>query len=129
MKEIQAIPDSEMDILKIIWENGGTIIFANLLDKLEACNKNWKRTTVQTFLSRMIERDIVSFRKIGRNTEYSALITEEEYLISQTEAFVKKMYRGNSKSLISALIKHDDITQEDIDEIKSFWNKGGDMHE
>lgn len=121
--------DSEMEIMKIIWGNGGPIIFANLLETLETKNIHWKRTTVQTFLSRMIEKNIVAYKKISRNSEYSALISEEEYLVSQTKAFVKKMYNGNSKSLISALLKHDNFLTEDMEEIKNFWNEGEGINE
>lgn len=129
MSAIQTMSDSEMEIMKIIWESGGSILLANLLEIIEARNKKWKRSTVQTFLSRMVEKNRVTFKKTGRATEYLSLISEEEYLAEQTEAFVQKMYNGSSKSLVSALLKRDRLTTKDIEDIKTFWNEGEDIHE
>ncbi len=109
--------------MQIIWEHGGSILVSELLETILVKNKNWKRTTVQTFLSRMVEKNYLTYKKNGRNSEYSALISEEEYIVQQTEVFVQKMYKGSPKNLVSALLKHDSLTTKDIDELKDFWNR------
>lgn len=124
MDKIQEISDSEKEIMKIIWENGGSILLTSLLEMLDTKNRNWKRTTVQTFLTRLIEKNILTYRKNGRNSEYIALLSEDEYMAEQTKVFLHKVYNGNVKNLVSTLLQQDSLTSDDFEELKKFWNGG-----
>lgn len=124
MDKIQAISDSEKEIMNIIWENGGSILLTSLLEILDTKNRNWKRTTVQTFLTRLIEKNILTYRKNGRNSEYIALLSEDEYMVEQTKLFLHKVYNGNVKNLVSTLLQQGSLTSDDFEELKKFWNGG-----
>ena len=49
----------------------------------------------------------VLFNKIGHRNKYTAIVSEDEYQSSQTETFLHKVYEGNAKGLVSALIQKD----------------------
>lgn len=118
------ISESEKLIMKIIWDNGNEILFGELTEKPEVLDNGWKRTTILTFLSRLTEKKFLSVTKEGRINRYTALVSEEDYLSEQTKSFVQKVYGGNVQGLLSSLLKRDMLTEEDIDEIKDFWNGG-----
>jgi predicted transcriptional regulator len=124
MNKFQAMSDSEQEIMKIIWSNGGSILFTPLLETLANQKKDWKKTTVQTFLMRLIEKNILTYQKSGRKSEYIALLSEDDYRLEQTKAFLNKTYGGNAKNLVSSLLKQDYLTHDDFEELKQFWNGG-----
>ncbi len=128
MEKFQAMSDSEIEIMQIIWANKGSILFAELLNELESKQKNWKPNTVLTFLARLSDKGILTTEKKGRLNVYISLVSENDYLEAQAKTFLDKVYGGNVKGLISALLKSDGLSSQDFDELKTFWNEGGDVN-
>ena len=125
MKLNQQMSDSERELMKIIWENGGSIFIAELLERVEENNKGWKRSTVLTFLTRLTEKGFIKTEKYKRKNKYIATLSESEYMEEQTTVFLHKVYDGNAKKLVSTLLKQDRITSKDFEELEKFWNKDG----
>ncbi len=128
MEKFQAMSDSEIEIMHIIWANKGSVLFAELLSEVELKQKSWKPNTILTFLTRLSDKGILTTEKRGRLNVYIALVSEDDYLEAQAKTFLDKVYGGNVKSLISALLRSDGVSSQDFDELKAFWNKGGDMN-
>lgn len=117
------ISDSELELMKIIWRNGGTALFARIMSELDKNGNEWKKNTVLTLLSRLMDKGFLTIRKIGRRNEYSALVCEEDYLAAQTKNFLAKVYEGDVTELISTLVHQDMISPDDFDTIKNFWKE------
>ena len=122
---IAQISDSEMEIMQIIWSSNGVIMFAQLMEELEVKGSKWKPNTVLTFLVRLEEKGVISSVKNGRTKEYTPILSENEYLETQAKTFLQKVYGGNVKGLVSALLKQESMTKQDFDELSEFWRKGG----
>ena len=123
MKKYQTISESEKEIINIIWKNGGDIFVSDLLEKLKINNKNWKRTTISTFASRLIEKGFLKTEKYGRTIKYITTISENEYLAFQTKNFVDEVFSGSVKGLLNSLFSQDCLKSDEIEDIKEFWNK------
>jgi len=95
----QQISESELVLMKIIWKNGGTALYALIMKELEKEGNEWKNNTVLTLLARLVEKKFLKVKKVGRRNEYVAAITEQEYQIMQTHSFLDKVYGGNVKNL------------------------------
>ena len=80
MEEIQGMSDAEKEIMEIIWNSGGSIYIAELLEKAEENGRGWKRTTIRTFITRLMEKGFIISTRRGRMSEYTAAVTREEYL-------------------------------------------------
>ncbi len=117
------ISDAEMEIMRIIWELDREVTTKELTELLP----EKKLTTISTLAGRLISKGALTSEKIGRSHahKYRALITEDEYKAMETRSFLRSIHRGSVKSLISALFRDEDLTKEDIDELRSFINKGG----
>lgn len=124
MGNVQQISDSELEIMRIIWSNKGSALFADIIKKLNEKDKDWRTNTVLTFLSRLVEKELLIVKKRGRLNEYIALVSESEYLTEQTKTFLDKVYSGNAKNLVSSLLKQDYLTSDDFAELNKFWNGG-----
>ena len=120
---MQQISESELVLMKIIWKNGGTALYSYVMEELEKEQNEWKKNTVLTLLSRLIEKQFLKTKKIGRRNEYVAVVTEQEYQTMQTHNFLDKVYGGDVKHLVSALLQQDMLSADELKEIERFWAK------
>lgn len=123
MSKIQRMSDAEKEVMQIIWAAGGSISSAWLLDELKSRNKDWKPNTVLTFLARLIEKGILTAQKHGRANEYIPLVSEKEYKQSEARSFLDSVYDGSVKKFISALYEGDDLTTDEINDLKKWFSQ------
>ena len=126
---MQQISDYELELMKVIWNNDGSALYAEIVSALSVKGMNWTKNTIITLLARLVDKGYLKTSKIGRRNQYTALVSEGEYRITQTEQFVNKIYEGDVKGLVSALIRTDHLTEEDYEELKAFWEKAGEPNE
>ncbi len=93
------------------------------MEELKNEQSEWKKNTVLTLLSRLVEKKYLKVKKFGRRNEYKALIMETEYQMIQTHSFVDKIYGGNVKSLVSTLLPQNVLSKEELNEIECFWKE------
>jgi len=103
-------------------------MYSEIVQGLEEMNLQWKKNTILTFLSRLVEKKILKVEKVGRRNDYIALLSEEEYRSQQTLNFVGKIYDGNVKGLIAALVEQEAISSEELEELRSHWSKKENEH-
>ena len=119
----QHISESELVLMKIIWRNGGAALYFHIMAELEKEKNEWKNNTVLTLLSRLVEKNFLKVKKIGRRNEYVAAVTETEYQTMQTHSFLDKFYEGSVKNLVSALLRQDILSADELREIEMFWRE------
>lgn len=120
---IQQISESELVLMKIIWNNGRTALYSHIMEELERDSNEWKKNTVLTLLSRLVDKDFLRTAKIGRRNEYKAVVAESEYQAAQTQNFLDRVYGGNVRGLVSTLLQQDILSEEEMKEIEAFWKK------
>ncbi|EPI6126211.1 BlaI/MecI/CopY family transcriptional regulator [Listeria monocytogenes] len=120
---IKSISKSELEVMKIIWDFGRAVQYADVAGKLEEKNYSWKKNTVLTFLTRLVEKNLLNVKKVGRKNEYYALVSENEYLERQTETFVEEIYEGDVKGLITNLVQNDLISPDELEDLQQFWKR------
>ena len=118
---LQQISESELVLMKIIWKNGGTALYSQVIEELEKDSSQWKKNTVLTLLSRLIEKKYLKIRKIGRRNEYIALVAEAEYQTLQTHQFLNRVYSGNVRNLVVTLLRQDVLSEDDMEEVERYW--------
>lgn len=121
---IQQVSDSELELMKIIWANGGTALYAHIMEELVQTGHSWQKNTVITLLSRLAEKGLLKTNKIGRRNEYTAIVPEKDYQAAQTRTFLNKLYEGSAKGLVATLIQKEMLSEEDYEELRRFWERG-----
>lgn len=124
---MQQISDYELELMKIVWANGGKALYADIAKALEDKGTPWTKNTIITLSSRLISKGFLKTNKIGRRNEYTAIVSETEYQAAQTQNFLDKIYEGSAKGLVSTLIEKDLLSPDDIEELKKHW-EGGEDH-
>lgn len=120
---MQQISDYELELMKVIWNNGGTALYAEITAALSEKGMDWTKNTVITLLSRLIDKGLLKTSKIGHRNRYTAIVSSSEYQSSQTENFLNKVYEGNAKGLVSTLIQKDLLSDADYEELMKYWQK------
>ena len=89
---LQQVSDFELELMKIIWENNGTALYAEITDALDKKGLSTTKNTIISLLSRLASKGYLTTNKIGRRNKYTALVSAREYQSMQTTAFIDKIY-------------------------------------
>lgn len=119
MERIKKLPESELEIMMIIWESGDPVTSAYVMEKLPKENK-WANTTVLNFLARLVDRGFLALSKQGRINYYTPLVKEDDYLHQESKSFLDKMHMGSIKNFVAALYDGSAINEEDLIELKKY---------
>lgn len=123
---MQQISDYELELMKMIWANGGTALYAEIVKALEDKGTPWTKNTIITLLSRLANKGFVKTNKTGFRNQYIAIVLETDYQEEQTKSLLNKLYEGNAKGLVSTLIQKDLLSPDDYEDLKKHW-KGGEL--
>lgn len=122
---LQQISDAELEIMKIVWGNQREVtLFSDIMDGLAARGRPCRKNTLIVLLSRLMEKEFLRARKIGRRNEYTPLVSESEYQTAQTARFLNRIYEGSAAGLVSNLIQGDLLTDGEYEELKRLLEKG-----
>ena len=126
---MHSISDYELELMKIIWSNNGNAKYADIVKGLNEKGFTWAKNTIITLLSRLTEKGVLTTKKSGRRNIYVSVVDENHYQGEQVENFLNKIFEGNTKGLVSALIERDLLTASDYNELKSYWKVKGEENE
>ena len=119
-KKAPNISSSELEVLQVLWEAGCPLKIREVCDRLQ--NTDWKYNTVGTFLQRLEEKGAVAATAEGRAKCYTPLIDKQDYAQEQTKNLVSRLYNGSVKDLAVSLFRSEDMTAEDIAEIRKMFD-------
>jgi len=121
MAVIKRLPDTEFELMRIIWSNEPPITTAKIINELGEAN-SWKPQTVLTMLVRLIEKGFLSSERVGKERNYTPIIAERDYMDVETGEFMSR-YRGNSVgSLVKTMYDGKDLSPDELLELKK-WIK------
>ena len=119
MTDIMRLPDTELEIMKVIWESGKTLSTSEVKILLER-SRPWNVSALQTLLNRLIDRGFLESHKEGKNRFYTPLVPEKEYLAVENKAFLEKVNDRSVTKLVASLYDSKSISEEDLDELAAF---------
>lgn len=122
MEEGRRLPDAELEIMQAIWSLQPPVTAAEVQQKV---SRDWKATSVLTFLSRLCDKGFLSCEKQGRSNHYTPLITQESYLQRESCSFVDRLCGGSVKNLVASLSDAGALSARDIDELRAFLDAQG----
>ena len=126
MKKLKKLPDSELKVMMLIWDNTPPVARNILSDQLDV---DWTKPTVLKLLSRLVNKGYLSCEKQGNKNMYTPLISKEEYLADESIAFAKKLENVSLIGLMSALVETRGITKEEVEELEKIIEQYRDSSE
>ena len=92
--------DSELRILDILWEKGGTS--AKQLAEILREQGQWSKTTTYTVIKKCIDKGVVSREE--PNFICCALLTKREAQQMETDELINKMFNGEPDQLVAFVL-------------------------
>jgi BlaI family penicillinase repressor len=117
VKSVPHISDAEWEVMKVLWAK--TPCTANEVIEALEDQTDWKPKTVRTLLNRLAQKQAISYSQENRVYAYFPLVSEDECVKSETESFLKRIYGGAFKPLLVNFLKDDQLSPEDIKELKN----------
>lgn len=114
---------SEFEIMKILWEADHDLILTEILPLAEEkYHKVWKRQTVSTFLSHLIEKGVAESYRKGRYFYYRPIAKEEDYKLTELKNTVDFWCNGSVSNLVSTLCRRENVSEESLAKIEEMLN-------
>ena len=112
--KLPALTDAEQQIMELIWEKDelSATEIRNLLPKKLA------RQTVQTVMTRLVEKGWVTHRSIGRTFVYKAAVERGESLSQRVMELIDSAFDGSADELMLNLIEHRGLTKAEATRIR-----------
>ena len=103
---MEKLSNSESLFMKVIWDADHELSVTELMSILDKkYGKDYKRTSVQTFLMKMELKGFITTRKEGKNSIVVPRITEGDYLAYMSEKDLKFWYQDDLSLYISILCR------------------------
>lgn len=110
------LKNSEWNVLSCLWEESPQTVM-QLVAKLGK-TVGWAKSTTITTLRRMEEKGLITCEIVGKGKSYTPAVEQENAEISETRSFLDRVYRGSVGMMMSAMAKRQELTDEDISELR-----------
>lgn len=124
MKQLPRVTDAEWEIMKVLWANPdcpSSAIVTQLADTV-----GWSPNTTRTLLNRLVEKEAVGSRQEGESRRgylFYPLVSEQEYVKSETKSFMKKLYGGALKPMLANFLQDKKLSAQEIEELKQLFEE------
>ena len=125
MKDYPRLPESELDIMLVVWELKEATAPA-ILERLE---RPLTASALHSYLKRLEEKGYLACRKEGKTNRYTPLVEREAYRRQEGRAILGKLYEGSLKRCAAALHDGGALDQSEVEELRAYLDeleeKGG----
>ncbi len=113
MKRFFDVSEAEREVLEKLWDQEDSIKQSQLLALFEADGKEWKRQTLNTFLSRLEDKGLIS----RENRQVKPVYSREEFNCMRMKAAIDDMYEGRLSNFVAAFVKGNEINESEAKEL------------
>lgn len=111
------LSEAQQEIMDIVWEHGE--VSASEVRDILAEQRSVSRNTVQTLMSRMLEKGWLKYRAIGRAFLYSAAVPKKASMGQKVLELVDSAFGGSAEDLMTALLDYRGLSKEESDRIRN----------
>lgn len=116
---MKKLSEAEFEIMQVLWGHDAPMTSNQLLDEM-GDSRNWKLASLMTVLARMAEKGAVYCDRSTRTNYYSALVSEEEYKLTEGTSFLEKLFHRSAKEFVAALYQGRRMSAKDIQELREY---------
>ncbi len=124
MKQIPSVTDAELEIMRVLWANPdcpSSEVVKQLADKM-----GWSPNTTRTLLNLLVQKEAAGAKQeegSKRTLLYYPVISEQEFLLSETTSFMKKLYGGALKPMLANLLKDRKLNAQEVEDLKALFDE------
>ena len=116
MKEEVKVTNSEWYVMNCLWEKR-TLSLMQLVPLLKE-SAGWSKSTSATMVRRMTEKELICYEENGKTKYFFPKVDKQDVVVQETRDFLQRIYDGSVGMMMSALVRQDDLSAEDIQELQ-----------
>ena len=110
----EKITEAELEVMEVLWEAGQALTLGQIKGALAEKNGD----TVKTLLRRLCAKGAAAQEK-RQVYYYRPLVSREELGCYRTRKLIDKLYAGSARQMVAALVEHDQLSGDDIAELRA----------
>ena len=114
------VSPAEWQVMEVLWQEPHTLME---LVRILADTEGWAKSTVTTLVRRLEQKGVIGYEAEGRTKTFRPIVTREEVVAQQSESLLKRAYNGSLGLFLSTMVRQNDLTREDIDELRAILHK------
>lgn len=120
MTDNRRLPESELDIMLVVWSASNPISAPTILEALE---RKLTASALHSYLKRLEEKGFLSCTKKGKVNTYTALVSREDYRRCEGETMLKKLYNNSLSHFAAALYDGKKVEKEELEELQALLDR------
>ena len=116
------IPDSELDVLKVLWDRERATV-REVLETLRGAGREWSYATVATLLDRLEAKELVASDRSELAYVYSPRVSAQEVRKKRVASLVDKLYEGEPGLLVLHLLKTHGLDAEQAKSVRALLDE------
>ena len=116
MKEEVKVTNSEWYVMNCLWEKR-PLSLMQLVPLLKE-SAGWSKSTSATMVRRMTEKELIGYEENGKTKYFFPKVDKQDVVVQETRDFLQRIYDGSVGMMMSALVRQDDLSAEDIQELQ-----------
>ncbi|MDO4175131.1 MAG: BlaI/MecI/CopY family transcriptional regulator [Eubacteriales bacterium] len=121
MSKLPQISQAEFEVMGVVWKYAP--ISTNEIVRLLSRDKQWSPKTIQTMLSRLEKKGVITHEKQSRSFVYSSIISREAYRKAEQTSFLKRFFDGAVNQLVVSYLDDNELSDEELDALQAILDK------
>ena len=116
-----AMSATEFYILKYLWSRETPATFSEIMTHFnEEEKKEWKKQTVNTFLTRLAQKGFLNIDKSGKRAIYIPSVSRKKYYEDYAQQIIEDSYEGSLKNFVCAFTENHNLTSNEKEELLTY---------
>ncbi|MBQ2733947.1 MAG: BlaI/MecI/CopY family transcriptional regulator [Clostridia bacterium] len=116
---MQKLFDSELKLMGILWEREP--VSAKELSVIAAESLEWNKNTTYTVIKKLEAKGFI--KRTEPNFICSSLVSRADVQRSEARTLTEKLFGGSKKALFSALLEDENLTSDELAELRHMIEK------
>ncbi len=115
------VSNAELRVMQVLWQQSPQTA-QEIVGQLQQ-DFDWHEKTIKTMLSRLTQKNALTYTQQGRSYLYSPAISEKAYQEQASKSFVQRLFSGKVTPLVAHFAEKGELSDKDISELKALIEK------
>lgn len=111
---MKTLTKAEEQVMQVLWKLD-TAFLRDVVDEMP--NPKPHQNTVATLLKILVEKEFVKINVMGRQHQYSPLISKEDYSKKTMKQIMKGYFEGSFSNVVSFMVRENNISVEELESL------------
>ncbi|MFC1762327.1 BlaI/MecI/CopY family transcriptional regulator [Planctomycetota bacterium] len=122
-KKTPRISEAEWQVMEVLWSQS-PLTTRNIVEILTQTT-SWKRETIRTLISRLVQKKALDFKQKGRLYFYYPIVDEDQCLQTEAKSFLSRFNERAVEPILSTFVEQARLSPEQIKRLRRILQDKG----